>query len=263
MSVSRPDVALAVRDLSVSYGDRQVLAGLDLDVRRGEVLGVVGASGSGKSTLATALVDAVDPPGRVSGSVTWYPRDGEPVSVLDLDRGARRSFRGATVSVVTGSATGAFAPATTVRTQFTDTLRSHGADVDAGLDRAAGVLGRYGVASDRVLDAVPDELSDRDRQAALVAWGALLDPAVLVLDSPPVRLDLLARRVIPGELGERSDAAVLVLGRDLRVLAAVADRIGVLYAGDVVEVAPTDDLLSDPHHPYTGRLVAALSDPEE
>ncbi|WP_436906811.1 ATP-binding cassette domain-containing protein [Halosimplex marinum] len=253
------DPVLALERLSVSYGSQEVLDRLDLAVERGERLAVVGASG--KTTLARALVDGLPAPARVSGSVTYRPRRGDPVSVFDLSDGERERFRRESVAVVTGDEP--FDPASTLRGQFRAALRATGADEA----RAEALLAALGLDAGRVLDARPRELDAAATQLADLARAALADPAVLVVDDHPAALAHLARgdhldgfesAVAAGGTADASgtDPLTLVtLGAELPAPAALADRLAVLSDGHVVEAGPTERVLDDPDHPHTRRLV--------
>lgn len=245
------DVVLRVRDLSVTYGNDRVLDRVSIDVHRDERLGIVGRSGAGKSSFARALLAAVDAPGRVTGEITYHPRTGDPVDVLDLGGSALRRFRWETVSLVE-DVPGALDPAVTIRTHFEETLRAHDADVPAGLERARRSLSALDLDPDRVLDARPDEMSGGVKRHALVALGLVLDPEVLVLDDLPAVFDRLARN--PTIL-RRRDLAVVLLGSELPAITTLATRLAILYGGDFVEVGPPRELLDEPSHPYTRSIV--------
>lgn len=244
------DAVLAVRDLAVSYGDRPVLDGLSLDVRRGEVLGVVGESGGGKTTLALALVGAVPAPGRAEGSVTFRPVDGDPVDVLSLSSSARRRFRGRRVAVV---AADDLPPGGEVGEYVASVSEANGAAAATGRDRAARLLRRLGHDPDRVLGARPETLDGGARWAALAAAAVAPGPAVLVLDSPPAQFDALARRVDAGALAADFGLTLVLVG-GVRALSVLADRLAVLYGGDVVETGTPAALRAESDHPFTRRL---------
>lgn len=257
------DPVLDVRRLSVAFGSDEVLDRLDLAVGRGERLAVVGEGATGKTTLALALADALPEPARRSGTVTYRPAGGDPVSVFDLADDERERLRREGVAVVAGD--GGFEPTSPLRGQFRPALRASGTDEE----RAEALVASLGLDPDRVLDARPRELNAAALELAELARAALADPAVLVVDDRPAALAHLAR-------GDRLDGfgstvgcdrdggvdrdapdapTVLALGSELPALSAVADRLAVLHDGHVVEIGATERVLDDPSHPYTRRLV--------
>ncbi|QPV61979.1 ATP-binding cassette domain-containing protein [Halosimplex litoreum] len=260
------DPVLTVERLSVAYGSAEVLDRLDLAVERGERLAVVGEGASGKTTLAQALVDGISAPAQVSGSVSYRPSGGDPVSVFDLADDERERFRREAVTVVTGDGDG-FDATSTLRGQFRPVLRATGTDEA----RAERLLSALGLDPDRVLDARSRELNAATLALAALARAALAAPAVLVVDDCRAAIGHLARGdrldrfesvaaadtdadgtegVAPGPL-----PTIVALGTELPALAALADRLAVLHDGHVVEVGPTERLLDEPSHPHTRRLV--------
>ena len=262
---SRPQAAesiLEVRDASVTFdmerGESRVLDGVDLDIRRNEVLGVVGESGSGKSMLASALLDAVVDPGLLTGDITYYPETGEPVDVLDLDKQGLKEFRWEQVSMVFQGAMSSFNPVREIETHFVETLSAHDYNVSEGMERARQLLRDLYLDPDRVLDSYPHELSGGMRQRALIALSLVLEPEVLVMDEPTAALDLLMQRSIISlleNLKERYDLTIVFITHDLPLVADIADRVAVLYAFEFVELGPTDEILEEPTHPYTRLLL--------
>ncbi|ELZ26932.1 oligopeptide/dipeptide ABC transporter, ATPase subunit [Halosimplex carlsbadense 2-9-1] len=259
------DSVLTVERLSVAYGSDEVLDRLDLSVARGERLAVLGEGASGKTTLARSLVAGLSAPAQVSGSVSYRPVDGDPVSVFDLADDERERFRRETVAVATGDA-GGFDSTSTDRGQFQPALRATGTDEA----RAERLLSALGLDADRVLDARPRQLNAAATQLAALARAALAGPAVLVVDDCRaavghlVRGDRLDRFESAVGLGTDTGGAdgdgpesptVVALGAELPALAALADRLAVLHDGHVVEAGPTERLLDEPSHPHTRRLV--------
>jgi len=261
------DPVLEVEDLSVAFdlsrGRSTVVRNVDLDVEREEVLGVVGESGSGKSMVALSMLDAVMEPGRTTGTVTYHPEDGDPVSVLDLDREELRRFRWEEVAMVFQGAMSSFNPVTRIRTHFRETLQDHDYDVEAGMDRADDLLEKLYLDPDRVMGSYPHELSGGMKQRALVALSLVLEPEVLILDEPTAALDLLMQRSIVSllrDLRDELDLTMLFITHDLPLLTKIADRMAVMYAFDVVEFAPTEAFLEETAHPYTRLLLNTTPD---
>ncbi len=264
-AASDGDVILEVRDASVSFsmdrGDSRVLRDVNIDVHAGEVLGVVGESGSGKSMLASAMLDAVVSPGQVEGEIVYHPPDGSPVDVLSLSRDELTKLRWNEISFVIQGAQSAFNPTMTIGDHFEETLRAHDADVSAGMEHARELLTDLYLPSDQVLQSHPHELSGGMKQRALIALGLILDPNVVVMDEPTAALDLLMQRSIISmldDLREKYDLTMVFVTHDLPLVADLADRLAVMYAFDLVELGPTDEVIDHAAHPYTRALLNAV-----
>jgi len=244
----------------MSRGRARVLSDVSLDVRRGEILGVVGESGSGKSMFASALVDNIVDPGILEGNITYYPEDGEPVSVLDLSEEELRQFRWEQVSMVFQGAMSAFNPTRSFRQHFVETLEAHDHDVEEGLDHARDLLADLYLEPERVFDSYPHELSGGQQQRTLIALGLILDPELLILDEPTAALDLLMQRSIINllyDLKDEYDLTMVFISHDLPLVAGFADRLAVMYAFEFVEIGEASEVLRDGGHPYTRALLRA------
>ncbi|MCU4751233.1 ABC transporter ATP-binding protein [Halobacteria archaeon AArc-curdl1] len=256
------DPIVEMRDTTVQFGmDRgvsRVLDGVSMDIEREEILGIVGESGSGKSMFASALLDAVVPPGELSGEITYHPRDGEPVDVLNLSSEDLRLLRWEEISMVFQGAMSSWNPTLKIKGHFIETLQAHSFDVDEGMERAHQLLSDLYLDSDRVLDSYPHELSGGMKQRALIALSMVLEPEVLVMDEPTAALDLLMQRSILKllkEVKEKYEITLIFITHDLPLVAELADRLAVMYAFEFVEVGSTDDILSGASHPYTRALL--------
>ena len=262
------DNVLEIEDASVGFamdrGDAQVLNNVSLNVRRGEVLGVVGESGSGKSMLADSMMDAIDDPGTLTGTVTFNPPEGgDPIVVNELSKEELRRFRWERISMVVQGAMDAFNPTLTIGDHFEETLRAHGYDVPEGMDRARKLLSDVHLDPDRVLDSHPHQLSGGMTQRALIALSLILDPDVLVMDEPTAALDLLMQQSILkllAELKAEYDLTVVIVTHDLSHVARISDRLAVMYAFEVLELGPVEKLVADPAHPYTRELLNSIPD---
>ncbi|SEQ91510.1 ABC transporter ATP-binding protein [Natrinema salaciae] len=261
---STSDRIIEIRDARVSFemerGVSRVLDDVDLDVQRGEILGVVGESGSGKSMLASAMLDAVVDPGVLSGDITYYPDDGDPVGVLGLSDRQLKRLRWEQISMVFQGAMSSFNPTMGVREHFVETLEAHDDDVEAGMERARELLSDLYLEPERILDSYPHELSGGMQQRALIALSLVLEPDVLVMDEPTAALDLLMQRSILSlleNLREKYDLTMVFITHDLPLVAELADRIAVMYAFELIEMGPTDEILRHAAHPYTRALLNA------
>jgi peptide/nickel transport system ATP-binding protein len=251
---------LEITGLKVDYGvgDAAVhaVAGADLVLHSGEVLGLAGESGSGKSTLAYASMRLLRPPGLiVGGSVRYHPHRGQAVDLLAADEEQLRRLRWAHIAVVLQSAMNALNPVLPIGVQLTDVLQAHrpGMGQDAQRARAAELLEMVGISSER-LAGYPHELSGGMRQRVMIAMALALDPRIVILDEPTTALDVVTQRAILEELialRERLGFAVLFITHDLSLLVEVTDSIAVMYAGRIVERARANALFRAPRHPYT------------
>ena len=253
--MSRP--ILDVQELRVSYGRQPVLLGASLQVAQGEVMGLVGESGSGKTTLVQGALRMLGHPAVITGgSVTVAGED-----VLSLDASGLRSLWWRSVSLVPQNALNALNPMLTVGDHFSDTLLAHGV-VDAGERKARAQAGMALVdLAPETLGAHPHMLSGGMRQRVAIALALLLNPSLVVFDEPTTALDVVVERDILDRIKalqrERGFAALFIT-HDLSLLRTFADRVAVMYAGEVVEVAPVSAMGGPRSHPYTRGLVAAL-----
>ena len=259
---SDSDPVIEVSNLSVTFdmerGMSKVLDSVDLDVYRGEILGVVGESGSGKSMLADSMLNAVVNPGETTGSVTYRTENGSSVDVLDLSTAQLKQVRWEKISMVFQGALSSFNPTMKIGPHFRETLSAHDVDEQTGMDRARTLLSDLYLEPDRILDSYPYELSGGMKQRALIALSLLLEPDVLVMDEPTAALDLLMQRSIITllrDLQAKYDLTIVFITHDLELVAHLADRIAVLYAFEVVEVGPARNIILDSHHPYTRALI--------
>ncbi len=255
---------LSVTGLTVEYrgGERPTRActDIDLELRRGEILGVVGESGSGKSTLIAALTRLQRPPAiTTAGSIVYMPTDGGgSVDLVGLDARRLRRLRWTSLSIVLQSAMDALNPVMRLGAQFADVLREHDRRMSkaAAWDEARRLLQMVGIDGSRV-DAFPHQLSGGMRQRATIALALACRPELVVMDEPTTAVDVVMQRQIMSQilrLRQELGFAVIFVTHDLSLLLEIADRIAVMYAGRIVELAPAEDLYRRPAHPYTRGL---------
>lgn len=252
---------LSVRNLKIEYKVKQgILVAVDnvnLDAQAGELLAVVGESGCGKSTLAYGLIRHVTFPGEITqGAILFEGRD-----VLGLDEEQLRLFRWQNIAVIFQAAQNAMNPVMRVADQFIDTAQAHGInDREQILRRASELLDMVRLEPERVLRAYPFELSGGMRQRVIIALSLLLNPKLLILDEPTTALDVVTQVHILDILKDIRDQlglTMLLFTHDMSIVARVADRVGVMYAGKVVEVGPIRDVFYHPRHPYSAGLIHA------
>jgi peptide/nickel transport system ATP-binding protein len=257
----REETLLELRGLAVEYGvgEHRVRAvdGVDLAIRPGEIVGLAGESGCGKSTVANAAMQILRPPARVAdGAVLFRGEDLVGKSSEEL-----RRFRWRNVSMVFQSAMNALNPVMRVGDQFVDMMRAHEriSKRDA-LAQAADLLELVGIDRRRV-GAYPHELSGGMRQRVIIAMALALQPELVILDEPTTALDVVVQREILQQLQElqqRRGFAVLFITHDLSLLLETADRIAIMYAGEIVEQAPAARLATGARHPYTQGLLGSF-----
>lgn len=262
---SSEDIVLEVRDASVTFdmdrGESRVMDSVSIDIYRDEILGVVGESGSGKSMFASALLNAVVRPGQLSGDVTYYPEDDDPIDLLELNGRDIKRLRWEEISMVFQGAMSSFNPTMNIRKHFEETLDAHGQDRDRGMEHARELLADLYLEPERVLNAYPHELSGGMNQRALIALSLILEPNVLVMDEPTAALDLLMQRSILTllrDLQKKYNLTVVFITHDLPLVADLADRLAVMYAFEFIEFGLSDTVVRDAAHPYTRSLLKAV-----
>jgi oligopeptide/dipeptide ABC transporter ATP-binding protein len=256
---------LEVRDLAVSFpepggGRFRPVDGVSFTLARGETLALVGESGCGKSLTSLALLRLVPPPGRVDpGSVV---RLGD-TDVLALDQAALRRVRGRRIGMIFQDPMTSLNPVFTVGDQIAEGIRAHfPVSRQEARARALRLLQEVGSPdpADR-LDAYPHQLSGGMRQRVMIAIALAAEPEILVADEPTTALDVTVQAQILevlDELRRSRGMAVLLITHDLGIVAGRADRVAVMYAGQIVEEAPTAELFANPCHPYTQGLFASV-----
>jgi len=249
---------LSVQNLTVRYRGREqaALDGVSLAIHPGEIFGLAGESGSGKSTFGDAVLRLLPSWARASGEIRFADRD-----VLAFGEEELRAFRFRDISVVMQSALDALNPVATVAEQITDVVLAHQPFTPAAArERAATLLHMVGLEASR-LDSFPHTLSGGARQRVALAIALALDPRLVILDEATTALDVVTQRELLDRLAELRATlglTVLFITHDLPLLLARCDRVGVLYRGRLVDVAPAEHLPRVARHPYTRRLLAAF-----
>ncbi|MCT1375967.1 ABC transporter ATP-binding protein [Microbacterium sp. p3-SID337] len=254
---------LSVRDLTVAFrtqdGMREVLHGITFDVMPGETVAIVGESGSGKSTTATAIVDLLPGTGTITGgSITL---EGRPLT--GLSRRDMEAVRGRDIGFVPQDPMSSLNPVWSIGFQVKEAVRANGVAQGraAAKARTIEVLQQAGLAdAERRLHQYPHQFSGGMRQRALIGIGLAADPKLLIADEPTSALDVTVQRVIldhMASLTRDKGTSVLLITHDLGLAAERAEKIIVMNGGNIVEAGPSRQILENPQHPYTKRLVAA------
>lgn len=272
------------------YGTRKVVKavnGVDLEIQENEVYGIAGESGCGKTTLLKALYAAVEPPLRlVEGKVYYRAGDfeeidiaslshpaladadgdrwlaGEEIDVSSISGEAKRRLRWRFISYVPQGSMSALNPVMKLKETYQDFIASHvsGRSRDDAFRIAKGHIAELGL-PEAILDAYPHQLSGGMRQRVTIALAALLKPRVIIADEPTTALDVVVQRGVVQLLKaiqENLQNSIVLVTHDMGVQANVADRIGIMYAGKIVEEAATETIFGDPRHPYTQYLINSL-----
>ncbi len=255
--------ALRFEDVSVTYGsgrrERRVLTGVSLAIRRGESYGLVGESGCGKSTAAFAAIRYLARNGRVSAGRIWV--DGQ--DLMALSQAELRRLRTQSVSMVYQDPGRALNPSLRIDRQMMEVFEiAEGIAGDAALSRSREMLARVQIASpDRVLRSYPHELSGGMQQRVIIAMALSTNPALLILDEPTTGLDATVEAEVLDlvtRLRAEFNNSILFISHSLPVIARMCDRVGVLYAGALVEEGPASRVFRSPRHPYTVGLMRCV-----
>jgi peptide/nickel transport system ATP-binding protein len=252
---------LEVTDLSVDYltdvADVRAVDRVSFTVEEGEFVGIVGESGCGKSTLLFGVGQLLSPPGEVAGGkVMFRGRD-----MVQLGRDELRHVRWRDYSVVMQSAMNALNPMKSIGAQFKDTLQAHGGlSAEEIRQRSEEVMSLVGIDAAH-LKSYPHQLSGGMRQRAMIAMALLFTPQLVMMDEPTSALDVVAQRSLMSKIRDLQRTlgfAVIFVTHDMSVVSRYSDRVMVMYAGQIAESAPTDNIFEHPLHPYTQGLMDAF-----
>ena len=258
-----PEPVLSVRNLNVAFATRRkdltALDDVSFDIGPGEVLGVVGESGAGKSVTGAAIIGLIEPPGRiVSGQILLK---GERIDNLPL--GALRKIRGKRIGMVFQDPLTSLNPLFRVGEQIVETMLVH-LDISASRarERAIELLAEVGIpAPAQRIDAYPHELSGGMRQRVVLAMVLCTEPELIIADEPTTALDVSVQAQIISlikRLTQTHGTSVMLITHDMGVIAEIADRVAVMYAGRVAEIGPVRHVLKHARHPYTQGLMGSI-----
>jgi peptide/nickel transport system ATP-binding protein len=261
------NTVLEVKDLRVyyhtSHGPVKAVDGVSFNLAQGERLGLVGESGSGKTTTGLAILRLIKPPGKIEqGEIRLGTTD-----VLALSEPAMRRTRLANLALIAQGAMNSLNPVMRVGDQITDALQDHGVKASRTefADRVGQLFERVGLRREDA-NRYPHELSGGMKQRVCIALAISLRPKVIVADEPTSALDVVVQRQVMDTLTDvqtELGAAVILIGHDMGLMAQFVDRLGVMYAGELVEISPMQDVYAEPLHPYTRMLIACLPSLEQ
>ena len=254
---------LDVKELSVHFGDKKTpfkaVDRISYQVAQGEVLGIVGESGSGKSVSSLAIMGLIDHPGRVSAESLQF----ENTNLLTLESKAKRQLIGADVAMIFQDPMTSLNPAYTVGFQIMEALKTHeGGTKKARKDRTLELLRLVGIPDpESRIDIYPHQLSGGMSQRVMIAMAIACRPKLLIADEPTTALDVTIQAQIMElllELQKKECMSLILITHDLALVAEAADRIIVMYSGQIVEEGTAKDIFREPKHPYTQALLRSL-----
>jgi peptide/nickel transport system ATP-binding protein len=261
-TISVREKVLKVNNLRIHYetprGDVIAVNGINFHVYKGETLGLVGESGCGKSTTVMGILRLVQPPGRiVEGQVLLNDAD-----IMTLNESELRQARWRQVSLIPQGAMNSLNPVMRVRDQIADGITTHHSQLSRTelKERILELLSLVGLPV-RVYDLYPHELSGGMKQRVCIAMAIALNPSLIIADEPTSALDVVVQRVVAQtllEVKKRLGVSMILIGHDMGLQAQLVDRIAVMYAGNIVEVAPVKEIFEQPLHPYTQLLIASI-----
>ena len=248
------EVILEIRDISLSYGDQDIVKHVSLTLHQGEILCIAGESGSGKSTLLKAIhgMDAIN---ITSGDILYKGR-----SLREISSRERRRMMGTGIGLIPQNPQGSFNPLRTMEKQMKETMKSHNLPFEK--DRMVALMESMGLTDgEKLLKSRPYELSGGMNQRVAIVFSLLLDPAVLLCDEVTSALDVTSGKLVIEELesfADRSDAAIIMVTHHLGIADRIADTIAIMNDGVIVEYGKTSDVLYHPKDSYTRMLLEKI-----
>ena len=266
---SQQDLILDVRDLKINIeldeGTLTAVRGVNFSIRKGETLGLVGESGCGKSLTSKAILGINDKKCKTTGEIIFDTNDHGMMNLLDLKPKGKeiREVRGKQISMVFQEPMVAFSPLYTIGNQINECTRLHiTKDKKKSKEISLEMMKKVGIANaEKRYDQYPHEFSGGMLQRALIAMALVCNPKLLIADEPTTALDVTIQAQIlelMKELQKDLNMAILFITHDLGTVAAMCDRVAVMYLGKIVEIAPVKDIYANPMHPYTQGLIGSV-----
>lgn len=253
---------LEIKNLDVHFpihiGTVRAVEEVTLDLKKGEVMGLVGESGCGKSTLGFSILRLLRPPGLVAGGEIIY----HGVDILKMNRRELLDLRGRRISMIFQDPLTSLNPLFSVGDQFVETVQTHerGVSKKEALQRAGEMLNSLGIPRER-LHEYPHQMSGGMRQRIMIGIGLILNPDLLIADEPTTSLDVIVEAQfldLLNELRRKFDLTILLISHNLGIVAQMADRITVMYGGRIAEMGKAEAVFDSPKHPYTQGLLASI-----
>ena len=256
------DALYSIRNLSVEYATRRgvvdAVNDVSLDIRRGEVLGLVGESGCGKSTLGMALMRLIRPPGRITSGELWF--GGE--DLMTLSKRQMRNLRGKRIGMIFQDPMTSLNPVQRIADHLTEAILTHGIESTkaAARERSEALIDRLGIRKERI-DDYPHQLSGGMRQRIMISLALALEADMIIADEATTSLDVIVEAQfldLLRELRDEFDLTIILITHNIGVVAELADRVAVMYAGRLAEVGSVYDVFARPMHPYTYGLLQSV-----
>ncbi len=253
---------LEVKNLRTYYytlrGVVKAVDNVSFNLERGEVLGIAGESGCGKSTLAWTLLGLIPPPGRIAGGSIRL--DGIEITRMS-EHELRKKIRWKKVSMIFQGAMNALNPVFTIEDQLAEPLMLHkGLSKHEARERIAELLNAVGL-DETIMRRYPHELSGGQKQRVIIAMALLLNPDLVIADEPTTALDVIVQAQIMNlfkKIKKEFNISMIFITHDLSLIAEIADRVAIMYAGKIVEIGSSDQVYGNPQHPYTQGLLRSI-----
>lgn len=250
---------LKVKDLSVNNNSVKILKNISFNIKKGEILGIVGESGCGKSTLIRALIQMMNKSEEIiSGEILFNERN-----LLSLDSKQIRKLRGNNLAVIFQNPGATLNPIRKIGKQFVQTMQSHmNINKNEALEKAANMLEKVNLKDSKcILNSYPFELSGGMKQRVTIALAMILEPEILIADEPTSALDVTVQAQVVKEMMSLRDnfqTSIIIVTHSMSVISQMVDKVAVMYSGNMVEYGDKEDILRNPKHPYTKALIDAV-----
>mgnify|MGYP002533402310 FL=1 len=250
---------LKVKDLSVNNNSVKILKNISFNIKKGEILGIVGESGCGKSTLIRALIQMMNKSEKITnGEILFNEKN-----LLLLDNKQIRKLRGNNLGVIFQNPGATLNPIRKIGKQFVQTMQSHmNINKNEALEKAANMLEKVNLKDSKcILNSYPFELSGGMKQRVTIALAMILEPEILIADEPTSALDVTVQAQVVKEMMSLRDnfqTSIIIVTHSMSVISQMVDKVAVMYSGNMVEYGDKEDILRNPKHPYTKALIDAV-----